>query len=166
MKGMIKQNVSKKAKPFWQIIIGAFLYVVVVNYLITLCNTLGRKYVNFASLAILFLSLLVVVIFIYRFLTGYEYLLIDNKLIFKKHARNRDKKLLEIEVNEIQFLKPYKEIKSKKDISYTYRFVCDREYDKFYVGEFTREGKRYRFVFKPSERMINILYKNIEESVM
>lgn len=166
MQGMIKQTVSKKARPFWQVIIVVLLYVIGVNYLITLCNTLGGKYINIASLLILFFSLVVVALIIYRFLSKYMYLLIDDKIVFQKHIGNQNKKVLEIKLEEIQYLKPYKEIQSQKDIAHTYKFVCDREYDKFYVGEFMRDCKRYRFVFKPSERMINVLCRKIKETVV
>ncbi|EOD00951.1 hypothetical protein [Caldisalinibacter kiritimatiensis] len=166
MNNIIKEVITRKEKPLWQIMLIILGSVVFVNTLITLSNHLGRKYAGIVSLIILFSSILITGFVLMRVFSVYSYKLVDNKLIFERVLGNKEKVLLSINIEEIETLKPYNEIDSSSKIDCIYKFVLDKEYDKFFVGEFQRDGKTYRFVFKPSERLLRIIDKKISEKAV
>ncbi|KPU27516.1 hypothetical protein TR13x_05475 [Caloranaerobacter sp. TR13] len=157
MRNVVKEVTTKQLKPFWEVILIILISVIGVNSLITLCNRLGEKYAGIASIIILILSIGVCIFIIKKLLECYTYILIDDELLFEKSVGKKNNLILRIPMEDIETIKPYRELKDDENIAYTYKFICDKEYDKFYFGEFEKEGKRYRFIFKPGERLLNAL---------
>ncbi|KGG80893.1 hypothetical protein Y919_03885 [Caloranaerobacter azorensis H53214] len=157
MRNVIKEVITKKPKPFWEVILMVLTFVVGVNFLITLCNKLGEKYAGLASIAILILSIIICMFIIKRLLECYTYILVDDELLFEKNVGKKNNLILKVPIDDIKIIRPYRELENDENIAYTYKFICDREYDKFYFAEFEKEGKRYRFIFKPSDRLLKAL---------
>lgn len=155
--------VEKKDRPFWQIIMFILLGIVLINYLITLCNYLGEKYAGIASVVVLVASIGICTLIIMRLMSHYVYSIEGDTIIFERIIGKRRNIILMLKLDEIINLMPYKEVKKKdKGIALTYKFVCSREYDEYYAGEFEKDSKRYRFVFKPTERMLEVINKSLE----
>ncbi|MTI72013.1 MAG: hypothetical protein FH751_17340 [Firmicutes bacterium] len=161
MRKVIREVETKNIRPLWQVSLMFLLSVVFINFLITLSNKLG-KYNDFASFIILTLSLIALIILIKKVLCNYVYTLDDEQLVFKKGIGKKSKLILDLNLNEIDFIRPIKEVKKDKGVSHTYKLMCNKNNKKLYVGQFIRDGKKYRFVFKPSENLIKSIdtYKN------
>lgn len=162
MKGTFKETVKRKQRPFWQILVMILAAVIVVNMLITSSNLLGPKYAGVASVFILLAATILCGLIVLKFLAYYSYRIIEDKLVFEEIVGKRSKIILAVDINQIESIKPYRDSKEDKSVINVYKFVCDREYDDFYVGEFNKEGKKYRFVFKPSSRFLNILNRDLQ----
>jgi len=157
MKSVLKEVVSRKERPFWETLIIIIASVISINYLITLSNLLGRKLATIVSLGILLLSVLLCALVVIRLSTYYTYTLVDDDLVFQKTSGKKTIIIFRIKLGEIDFIKPYSEVEVDKNVDFTYRLICNRERSKLYIGEFQREEKRYRFIFKPSDRLITII---------
>lgn len=164
----IREVKTKKQKPFWMNTLFVIATVVLVNYLITLCNRLGEKYAGIASIGVLILSIIMFILVIMKLLNSYIYTLKDDNLIFEKSVGKRIDIILELNLDEIILIKPYAELKDKytENVAHTYKLVCDNEYDKFFFGEFERNDMRYRFIFKPSERLLRIINNKVNEKTV
>ncbi|MGF7058445.1 hypothetical protein [Brassicibacter mesophilus] len=162
MKNALRVVVQRKERPFWQIIVMILASVVLINYLITLCNLLGERYAGIASLGILLISLTLCTLIIIRLLSSFAYILDGDKIVFERLLGNRSNIILSVNLAEITKVSTYSEINNNDNIAYTYKFVCDREYDKMYICDFERDSKKYRFIFKPSDRLLELIEKSIE----
>lgn len=155
--------VEKKERPFWQIVLSILLGIIFINYLITLCNYLGEKYAGIASVVVLIASIGICTLIIMKLMSHFVYSIEEDTLVFERIIGKKRNIALTLKLDEITSLKPYKEVKKKdKEIALTYKFVCSREYDEYYAGEFERESKKYRFIFKPTEKMIEVINKSLE----
>ena len=161
MKNALRVVVQRKERPFWQIIVMILASVVLINYLITLCNLLGERYAGIASLGILLMSLTLCTLIIIRLLSSFAYILDGDKLVFERLIGNRSNVILSVNLNEITHISTYYEAENNEDIAYTHKFVCDREYEKMYACDFERDNKKYRFIFKPSDRLLEFIEKSI-----
>lgn len=159
MKGSFKEVVKRKQMPFWQMIFVILSTVIVVNLLITSCNYLGEEYAGVASIIVLLLTAIACGFLITKLIAYYSYRVVEDKLIFEQNIGTRSKIILTLDLEEIHSIKPYREVVVDKTIKSTYKFVCDRDYDNFYIGEFSKEEKKYRFIFKPSSRLLRIITK-------
>lgn len=165
MKGIIKEVVSKENRPFGLILLEILAGIIIINVLITLTNHLGKRYAGVVSIFILIFFLAFLAYIILKFISYYNYKIVDEELIFEKIVGSKSKIILSVNFDEIIGLSKYTNIEKEKDIDKTYKFVCSKEYEDFYVGEFIREGKKYRFVFKPSERFINVIDSNLNKKL-
>ncbi len=163
MRNVIRETKARKERPFWLIVVIVFAAVLAVNFLITLCNMLGEKYAGIASIFILIVSLVLCCMIVMKLFSSYIYTLDGDRFVVEKKIGSRSNIILNVDLNEVESIKPYKDIKSDIKVDYTYKLVCSKEYNKFYYGEFTRNDKRYRFVFKPSDRLINIIKSTVNQ---
>ncbi len=163
MKGVFKEIVQKKQRPFWQILLVILVTVIIVNSLITACNFFG-EYAGIASIIILITSAVVIWQIITKLLGIYSYRWIEGKIVFERIIGKKTKVLLSVDIEEIDFIKQYSEVEPSDSVELTYKFVYDKNYDCFYVGQFQREQKKYRFIFKPSNRLIDIITNSLYES--
>lgn len=157
MQNSFKEVVQKKQRPFWQILFSILFGVVAINSLITACNLLGEKYAGIASVVVLLASFVVCWQIITKYLSSYSYKLAEGYLVFERIIGKKVLTILQITLEEIDSIKPYSEVEKAENITRTYKFICDKDYSNFYVGEFTKEEKKYRFIFKPSQRFLNVI---------
>ena len=163
MKGVFKEIVQKKQRPFWQILLVILFVVILVNRLITACNSFG-KYAGVASIIVLITSAIVIWFIITKFLGVFSYRWVEGKLVFERIFGKKSKIILTVDIEEIEFIKPYNDVEDSESVEVTYKFVYDKNYDSFYVGQFQREQKKYRFIFKPSNRLVDIITKSLYEN--
>lgn len=160
---LIREVKHKKQRPFWQVVLIIFIAIIIINSLITLTNKL-EDYTgidaNISSLIILFLSILVCAFIILKLLSYYAYSFVDESIIFERIIGKRVDYLLRVNLKELLFIKPYNK-KELKKVYHTYKYYYYNDKEGLYYGEFDRNGKRYRIVFKPSERMLRILSSKI-----
>ncbi|MTI48806.1 hypothetical protein [Sporosalibacterium faouarense] len=160
MNGLFKEVVRRQQRPFWQIVFIVLGAVILLNLLITSCNLLGEKYAGIASIIVLASTISVCGFLIIKIVAYYSYRIADNRLIFERIIGNKSKVILDLGIEEIESIKPYREMEEDKSVAVTYKFICDKDYDNFYVGAFLKDDKKYRFIFKPSSRLLNLLVKD------
>ncbi|RKD28822.1 hypothetical protein [Thermohalobacter berrensis] len=161
MKGFVKEINSKKRRPLWQVLLVAFTAIVFLNILITSCNYLGNKYAAITSIGILAGFVVLSSFVVKRLLRSYVYTLFNDKLIFEQVIGNKRDVVLRVELDDIDYIKPYSEIDSVDNPQFTYKFICDKNYNNCYFGDFYKGGRKYRFVFRPSDRLINIINSKV-----
>jgi hypothetical protein len=162
----IKEVIKRKRRPLWQIVSITVGIVVLINMLITLSNYFGTKYAGIVSIIILISSIFICTQIVMRALAVYYYKLIDGTLVFERKVGNKEKVILSVDIDRIQLLEPYNKPElNRHRVKRTYRLVLDNEYDKFYVGEFIENDERYRFIFKPSERLLRIIDRSLSNKV-
>lgn len=159
----ITERVVKRQRPFWQVILVIIGLVISINSLITLCNMLGEKYAGIASVIVLLSSMAACALLIMKFISNYIYKLSHDRLIVERAIGKRNNVLLDLEISKIESIKPIDELVKDKNIEHIYKFVFDKKEENVVFGEFTRDEKKYRFVFKPSQRMLKILNNKIKD---
>lgn len=147
----------KKTKPLWFIIFWTFIYVIIMNVLITETNVLIEEFRHPVAIAILAIFGILYIIIMLSGFSHYVYNLIEDEFVIEKKIGKRSKKMIKINIDEIIEMKSYMEAKAEGETLYTYKFMSDREYKKAYICKFNREDKVLSFVFKPSERLRTIL---------
>ena len=161
----IREIKDKKQRPFWQVIVMILESVIVLNNFITLCNKL-EEYTgidaNISSIVLLIFSGVICFLIILRLLSNYVYSFVGDSIIFERIVGKKTKFLLKVELSEILFIKSYDKVEND-NVFYTYKFYYNNDKEHLYYGEFIRDEKRYRVVFKPSERMLRILSSKVNE---
>lgn len=153
---VIKEVRTKDHITVRQFSLLVFTGIVFVNYLITKCNTLGPEYSGIASIIVLFTALTVFTFLAYRYLATYTYILDEDDLIFEKGIGDKKKTVLTVNIDEVEWIKPYNTVSKNEKIKKTYKFIYNKD-DDLYVGQFKKYGKKYRFIFEPSPRMVKAL---------
>ncbi len=165
MNNVVREEKKRRERPLWQIVSVVLVAVIFINFLITLTNTISKGYRGWVSILILVVSISTFVIIGLKMSSNYIYILKDDRLIFKRAIGNKDTTVLQVELQEIEYLKLFRNDKDNKKVDLTYKFVCDRDCDKFYVGKFERNGRKYKFIFKPSDRLLKNISRDIKVEI-
>ncbi len=139
----------------------AFLSVIILNAFITFTNNLPA-YQNSVSIMILLLYVLIMYIGFKIMMFEYVYNLGDDFINFQNSSGKSKIEILEVNFRDIIFIDKYENITVNKDIQKTYYFVYDFRTVGCYYCEYKSNGKTYRFVFRPSERLLRILERKID----
>ncbi|WDV45971.1 hypothetical protein PV797_21220 [Clostridiaceae bacterium M8S5] len=153
-----KEEVTKKNKSLWEIIIIVLVAIVCVNYLITLCNKL--EYASLAAVIVLTASIVTCSLLITKLLSSYVYVLLQGSLIFEKKIGSKSKTLLKIKLQDIDFIKPYKEIKDTKNIVLN-KFIIRGVKNTIYYVQFTENNKKCGVIFQPTDSFISAIEKKM-----
>lgn len=151
------ENESKKTKPLWLIVLWTFIYVIIINILITETNVIIELLRNVVALGILGIFSILYVILMLSGLSHYVYKLLEDDFIIEKKIGNKNKVMLKLNIDEIIKLQSYKYAKEHGNILYTYKFMSDREYHKAYLCTYKKEDREVTFIFKPSQRLKDLL---------
>jgi len=150
---VVKEVKVREHLPLWQTSIIIMFAIIFINYLITKSNMLTPKYGNIASILILLGSLAVFAFSGYRYLSSFIYILDEDELVFKRGITDSNNPKLIVTSEELQWIKPYEDVVKNKEIKRTYKFLFKKDKTKMYVGEFIRNGRKYRFIFEPGPKM-------------
>lgn len=150
---VVKEVKRRENLPLWQISAIAIISIIFINLLITESNRLEKNYAYIVSISILIVSIAMFIYFLYRRLINYIYILDENVLIFKKCVTEKDNVKLTVKEEELEWIRPLEETKRCKGIKQTYKFIFKKDKSKIYVGQFMRNGKKYRFLFEPGKKM-------------
>lgn len=155
-----REEITRKNKPLWEVVLIVLAGIVAINYLITLCNRLGEKYAGIASIAVLVSSVVICGILITKLVSSYVYALIQSSLVFERKIGNKSDILLKIKFSKIDFVKPYEQVKDKKG-KVEYNFTCRGNTNKIYYGEFENDGRMSGFIFQPSNAFLEAVIKKM-----
>lgn len=114
---------------------------------------------------LLFLLLAYGIFFLARYyLCTYEYAIIGDDLIFHRVLHNRQQLILNISISDIIGLYPYgaKELEAYQS-SKKYTLCISKRHKQQYVVVFTANGAPVRVVFEPTQKLVNVLHREIEE---
>lgn len=155
------ENETKKSTPLWFLISWTFAYVIILNILITECNNLPEEVRPHTTLILLGIFTAFYILIMMSGMTAYVYKLIEDEFIVEKQIGRKAKILLKIDLDDIIEMKSYEEAKAEGSVLYTYKFVSDREYKKAYLCTYKQDNKNFTFLFKPSDRLRDILTNKV-----
>ncbi len=91
----------------------------------------------------------------------YVYNLGEDFISFSKCSGKSNSDVLTVNFKDIKIIDKYENIFTNNKIQKSYFFIYGYNYDDCYYCEYETNNKAYRFVFKPSERLIRILERKI-----
>lgn len=155
------ENETKKTKPLWFVILWTFIYVIIMNILITETNVIIEGARQVIAIGILGIFGILYVILMLSGMSHYVYSLVEDEFLIEKKIGKKSKAMLKIDIGEIIDIQSYQEAKEAGSTLYTYKFMSDREYSKAYLCTYDTEDKELTFIFKPSERLKEILKNKV-----
>ncbi|ABR46321.1 hypothetical protein Amet_0078 [Alkaliphilus metalliredigens QYMF] len=161
MAAMIRHTASEPKKPFWQTMLKIIGALLVINLFVELTNFMPKNYASIASVMILLISTGLTSYLINRNLAKYTYILIEDDLIFYKEIGSKEKKVLDVKIYDIQWIKPIQALDKQEKCNKTYGIACRLKGKGVYVGQYENDGKINRFIFQPSEGLLEELQKQI-----
>lgn len=162
MAALIRHTVSESKRTLWQNILYVLGLVLGINLLVELTNFLPKKAGSYVSIAILVFVAGLCSYLINRRLAQYTYILIADELIFYKQIGKRENKILNIKIQDINWIKPVNEMPRSKACKKIYGLACKLKGKGVYGGEFKQNNKTYRFILQPSEELLSELLKQIK----
>lgn len=161
---LITEELRKTRNSFIKNFIIILFLVVFMNVAITSTNYLPayRNVISFV-IVIVFVSLLLVYVIDKASIIIYN--LDEHEITFKKRRLNNEVTILSVPISEIHNLEKVKFNNSNTKLADTYYFVYTM-YNKnndIYYCDFIEDGKMYRFIFRPSERILRILEKKVND---
>ncbi len=159
----VKEVLQKKGKSTTFFAIAGFASIIILNILITLTNKLGG-YRNFVSIGLVVVFGIIIFLIVERIISVYVYMIADKHIAFVKRIGKKDNIILDVKFKEIDSIMPISEMKPNTEVNNTYYFIYSEADENCKFGEYRREGKLYRFVFAPSERVMRILDRKVTTS--
>lgn len=155
------ENETKKSTPLWFLVVWTLVYVVILNILITECNNLPEEIRAHVTIILVAVFMFFYILIIMSSLTTYVYKLIEDEFIVERQVGRKSKILLKVDLDDIVDIKSYDEAKAEGSVLYTHKFMSDREYKKSYLCTYLVENKNFTFLFKPSDRLREILNNKV-----
>ncbi len=160
MEYILSEILRRRKNLVTKIIAFAFLSIIVLNVLITLTNNLN-VHRNAVSILLVLITVILMYFIFRRMIFVYAYNLGENFINFTRHNRGYSKSILTVNFKNILLIDKYENIYTNCNVQKTYYFIYNFNYTDCYFCEFETNNKIYRFVFKPSERLIRILERKI-----
>lgn len=160
MEYILSESLKRHKNSITKIIAIAFLSIVVLNILITLTNNL-TMYRNTISILLLLITVILMYFIFRKLIFVYVYNLGEDFINFSRHNGRHNSSVLTVNFKDIKVIDKYENIYTNCKVQKTYYFIYGFNYDDCYFCEFETNNKIYRFVFKPSERLIRILERKI-----
>lgn len=160
MEYIIREELKKEKHSTAMVIASGFLTVIILNVLITMTNKLDSMQ-NIACIILLIIFGIIIFFITERIFSSYVYLLGDGSIGFGKSYGKKETLIIRVDLDEIKFFKKIEELQTNPNIINTYYFTYRNTYEDCYFCEYERNEKLYRFIFKPSERLIRILDRRI-----
>ncbi|QSX04932.1 hypothetical protein JYG23_09530 [Sedimentibacter sp. zth1] len=156
MEYIISEILKRKKSAMTEMIVVGILSVIILNIFITLTNNI-EIYRNTICVFLLIIYCLVMYFVFKRMLFVYSYNLGEDCINFQKHIFKQNKNMLTVSLKNIKFIDKYDNIITNSNVQKTYYFIYGFVDEDCYYCEYETNNKIYRFVFKPSERLIRIL---------
>ncbi|KXG74167.1 hypothetical protein [Thermotalea metallivorans] len=159
MAPMIKQTIQQKKLSFWKLLFMIFSATFVMNMAIKVFTAISPEMGTIGGIGALLLSSVACMRIIYKHIAYYNYKLIDDDLIMERVFGRANHLFLSLKLSELERFYPYKELdgKNEKGDRRLYKFVTGNNHDRWYVGDFTRSGDRYRFIIEPNEVLLRAI---------
>ena len=160
MEYILSETLKRHKNSITKIILVTFISVIILNMLITLTNTV-KVYKNFLCVILLLLFCIIMYFVMKRMMFVYIYNLGDDFINFHREDFRKSKDILTVNFKDIQIIDKYENIRTNSKVQKTYYFIYGFNNNDCYYCEYETNNKIYRFVFKPSERLIRILERKI-----
>jgi len=157
---IIKQTITQKKLSFWKVagmIVGTIL---ILDLSIKLLTKNSPMIGTIGGLIAFIVAVALCMFIIYKHISYYNYKIIGDELMMERVFGRASHLFLNLKLQEIDVFIPYKEMdlkSSPKTKVKRYKFVAGKNVDDWYVGEFVRDGERYRFIFEPNKEMLNAI---------
>lgn len=166
-KETMEHVVSEPKKPVWKVLLMVIALVLGVNLAVLGVNRLPGAYGGLAGLLLIIFLALYSSRLMNRKLAVYTYRWDGKELSVERKLGRRNKPLIEIPGEQIDWVRPLNELKSQmsrmKRPRKTMAYACQLEGDGVYMLQF-QEGKSfYRMIFQPSPQMAKALQKQVKE---
>lgn len=161
---LITEELRKTRNSFIKNFSIILVLVIFMNIAISSTNYLPA-YRNVISFVIVIVFVSILLIYIIDKASIIIYNLDEHEIIFKKRRLNNEVTILSVPIKDIKSLKKTKFNNSNTKLADTYYFVYTmyNKNDDIYYCDFMKEGKLYRFIFRPSERILRILEKKVND---
>ncbi|MDK2800767.1 MAG: hypothetical protein PWP27_1436 [Clostridiales bacterium] len=161
---MHKEVIKRQGNTFL-IVVG--LIVLVFIFMSILEEMVAGQYRLVVDIVSLVLFTILAFIILKYMVAEFKYMLIDTDLIFQRILGNRELVVLDVNLEDILIIAPAGSdtLKQYGKIDKTYN-LCSLSFRKGkYCGIFKENGKKYRFIFEPSLKLIKLLKRSIPEKV-
>lgn len=162
MEYILSEIAKRKDKNFTvKVVLVGIISVVILNIFITSTNNIPA-YRNTICFVFVLIYCFVMYFLFRKMLSSFIYNLGDNCINFQRQNFNKKKDLLTVKLDDIKYMDKYSNIIANFKVQKIYFFVYGSvDDDEWYYCEYKTNDKLYRFVFKPSERLIRILERKI-----
>lgn len=163
----IEHVVSEPPKPVWKVLLIVVSLVLGVNLAVLGINRLPGGYGGVAGLLLIAFLALYSSRLMNRKLAVYTYRWDGNELAVERKLGRRNKPLIEIPVDQIEWVRPLNELKSQiirmKRPRKTMAYACQLKGNDVYMLQFHEGKSLYRLIFQPSPQMAKALQKQVKE---
>ena len=160
MEYIISESLSRHKNLLTKILAVSFISIITLNILITLTNNL-TEYRNTLSILLLLITVILMFFIFRKMIFVYVYNLGENYINFTRQNGRHNSSILTVSLEDIKIIDKYENIFTNHQVQRTYYFIYGFNYADCYFCEYETNNKIYRFVFKPSERLIRILERKI-----
>lgn len=168
---MAKENiehvVGEPQQPVWKVLLLVVALVLVVNLAVLGINRLPGAYGGLAGLFLIVVLALYSSRLMNRKLARYTYRWDGSELTVERKLGRRNKPLLEIPVDQIDWVRSLHELKPQlarmKRPRKTMAFACRLEGEGVYMLQFHEGKSLYRVIFQPSPAMAKAMQKKLKE---
>lgn len=160
MNHIINETLSKEKNSIMSLIASGFGAVILLNIFITATNNMG-EYQSIACVILLAVFIMIISFIIINIFSIYNYCLNEDSISFEKIYGKKTREILTVKFKDIKFVKHIRELETNTDVQKTYYFIYRYMEKECYFCEFVTNDKLYRFIFKPSERLLRILERKI-----
>ena len=161
----IEQTIVQKKIPFFQLVLMILGGLFSISFIIRLLSHFGVIVIRIGSLLIFAAAFFGSILILYKQIACLHYQLFEDELLMEKVFGRMYHSFLSVRLNEIVFFGPYRQAEVRNSQGrkmVEYRFVSGKNSEDWYVGEFLRNGKRYRFVIAPNEELLKAIYSFLE----
>jgi hypothetical protein len=162
----IDQTIMQKKIPFFILILMILGGLFSISIIIRLLSPFGAIVIRIGGLLVFLAVFLGSILILYKQIAYFHYHLFEDELLMEKVFGRMHHLFLSVKLDELDFFGPYQQAKVRnsrvKEKTVQYRFVSGKNSDDWYVGEFLRSGKRYRFIIAPNEELLKAIYSFIE----
>lgn len=161
MEYIISEILKRRKSSLMKIILVGILSIILLNICITLTNEIGM-YQDLICLFLLIIYCLIMYYIFRKMIYVYSYNLGEDCINFQKHVFRRNKSVITINIKDIKIIDKYTSMNVNPDIKKTYYFIYGFVDSDCYYCEYEVNKKIYRFIFKPTERLVRILERKIK----
>lgn len=160
MEYIISEVLKRKKRTLTKLILVGIVSIILLNICITFTNTVG-VYQNLLCIFLVCIYCIIMYFVFRKMIYLYSYNLSNDCIDFRKHIFKKSKCILTVKLNNIRYIDKFEYIKVNPNVQKTYYLIYGFVDDDCYFCEYESNNKSYRFVFKPSERLIRILERKI-----
>ena len=164
---MIEHQVQEPPRPVWQVLLLVVGMVLGVNAVVVWINRLPGGYGGLGGLLLILAMILYSSRLMNRKLARYTYRWDGSQLSVEKRIGRKDKPMIEIPGNQMEWIRPMEEVKGQlhqmKRVRKTLAFACRLKGEGVFMLQFVERKRTYRLIFQPGDTLAKALQKHIKK---